>query len=246
MRKHPLRVLGALLLSVLGLMAAGPASSQAEGGIKIEASGPLATGKTFTAGAADGQIRLVVPAIHIEVSCPKFSVTEGKILSGIEGKALIEYLLEECITAEEVTDKEAEEGKKGELLPCKIEKGEKSTAGHITMIASLLVILHNAATYLLGSPDVLTKLASFKYEKGTGCPLPLAVDITGNPVYEVAQGDINRDGEKLEPLIKSSRAIQQLFEPTDKLRYGANIAYFVGSMRWKLNGTHAGRVWGFV
>jgi hypothetical protein len=246
MRKHPLRVLGALFLTTLGLIAAGPANSQAEGGVKIEGSGPLATGKTFTAGTPDGHIRLIVPILVLEIDCPKFSVTEGKILSGLEGKVLVEYLLEECTTAEERTEKEVEEGKEGKKLPCKIAKGEENAAGHITMIAIFLAILHNGATYLLGSADVLSKLASIKYE-GAECPLKeKEVNITGNPVFEVAQGDINRDGEKVEPLIKASKAIQQLFEPTDRLRYGANTAYFVGSMRWKLTGTHAGLKWGFV
>jgi len=227
-------------------MAAGPASSQAEGGIKIEESGPLATGKTFAAGTSDGQIRLVVPVLHAEVACPKYTIPEGKILSGIEGKALVELLFEECTTSEEVSEKEAEEGKKGEKLPCEIEKGEKNAAGHITILASLLVILHNGATYILGSPDVLTKLATIIFVGGKGCPLPLKVDITGNPVWEVKEGDLNRDGKKLEPLIKANIAIQQLFEPTDRLRYGFNTAYFVGGMKWKLTGTHAGLKWGFV
>ncbi len=248
MRKHALRILGMSLLSLIGVMAFAAAGAQAEGAITILTSTGLATGKTFT-GAQEGVARLVAPALNIEIECKGMTILEGVIISGPSGKVLTKLLHSECkVFHINVGGGKEEEIKEKEELPnCQILDAETGTAGHITSKANYLVILHSGVSYLLATPDGQTFFAKVNFTKGIGCVLMSGVEIKGSAMFEVALGDINRDGEKVEPLVRSNQAIQTLFEPTDKLLYGMQPAYIVGSAKLKLNGAgHVGCKWGAV
>jgi hypothetical protein len=249
MHKHLLRALGLSLLAALGLMAFAATGAQASGKIKVLGSIPLATGATVGAERDSLFQTLLVPALNIEIVCHNFSVVEGVITNGETGTGKAEVLYEECVVWS------TEENAKGELLlveelPCQLLDSVTGKAGHIRAKAKLLVILHGKAgeenTYVLASPqEVGASFAVIKFTKGTGCPLPTPVNITGSTVFQILEGDLNLHPteEVVKVLIENSKVLSKLF-PSDVLKYGENIAYVDGSAWLFLTGKHLGCKWG--
>jgi len=242
MQKHLLRVLGLSLLAAVGLMAFATAGAQAAE-FRILGSAALATGATF-GGSQIGTGTLKVPTLNIEIVCQKLSVLEGKILSGPAGTALGKILFEECV----VWSIKSGTLELIEKLPCQILdiSGGSGKVGHITATANLQVFLHiNGKTFILASKDGENRpFAIANYTSGTGCPIPLKQEITGNTVFKLVTGDLTGGGaEAVELEVESNEAIPALF-PADVLKYGVNTAFVISKDKLFLTGAHKGCTWG--
>jgi len=241
MQKHLLRVLGLSLLAAVGLMAFAAAGAQAAPETRILGSSALAINETV-GGSQIGTGALKVPALSVEIVCNTLSVTEGKILE--PSLALGKILFEGCVvwSIEKVTLKLIE------VLPCQIlDSKNGNKIGHITAAAFLKVFLHtDGRTYLLASPDPAgSAFAVVNYTSGTGCPIPLKQEVTGNTVFKVVTGDLTVGPEVLEPEIENNEAIAKLF-PADVLKYGINEAFVINKALLKLTGAHKGCKWGVL
>jgi hypothetical protein len=247
MHKHLIRALGLSLLAALGLMAFAATGAQASGQIKVEGSTALATGRAVTGESDSLYLILVVLPLNIEIVCHHFTIEEGEITSGPNGEGKVKFLDEECFVWL------IEENVKGELLlveelPCQILDSVTGTVGDITAKAKFLAILHGGTgkenTYVLAEPLVAGgNFTTIKFTKGTGCPLPTPVNVTGSTVFQVLAGDLLLGPEVVKMLIENSKELSKLF-PSDVLKYGENVAYMSGSAWLFLEGTHKGLKWG--
>ena len=253
--KHVLRTLGVSLLAALGLMAFAVASVQAANLKPSEhVHGEiLILGKKLQAtatGAGEGEGRLLVASLGIEITCPDFEVIEGLVnQTAAKGHGTADVLFLGCqVYAIEKTAPFNLTSKTvpPETLPCLPLDSVTAKDGHIRAKALLLVVLHENKDYLIAEAVNLTgPLAKIVFSPGTGCPIPLKPEVSGEVAFEINTGDKHTGLEVVEPLITGgSKTVQELLGV--KLLYGVNESFIDGSAKLKLTGAHLGCIWGVL
>jgi hypothetical protein len=168
--KHGIRVLGLVVLALVGTMAVGAGGAQGQTLPEASALGSFlinlgsALLATFT-GELLGPLILLVAARQLKIECMGLDVEEGKINSSTDAQA--KFILLGCISFTHA----------GVHLPDCLFK----ELGMIRLSVLILPILHGGSTFLLFEPiPPSTILSTPSYKSGTPCTLPLNNPITGS------------------------------------------------------------------
>lgn len=237
MKQYSLKVLGLSVLAALGLMAFAAVGAQAG---EVLVLGKQATVGQEISGSQEGEGKLLVPALKLEIRCANFDVLEGKITKSgteAEGKGAILYL---GCTAWGLN---AEKTALIELTSCHL-LDNSGTEKDITAKAILKIDLKEGSTLIVASPEVAgTNFAKIKFTAGLGCTLTTPIEIKGEAGFKVITGNLQGGGAAVvEPLVESSEAIQK--SKGLVLKYGANESFIDGSGKLVLKGTNVGCTWG--
>jgi len=230
MHKHGLRTLGLSIMAALGLMAfagvaqAATLSDGGKAGTFLVSLGTALVPNTTIGGLGTTTGTLLVAGRNLDILCTHTHVLTGsKFISSTEGLLLLLFL--GCETFEH--------NNHAVKLPCEIPG--KDIHAH----AIIKPKLHEGKLFVLASGAPFTK---FTYASGTGCPLPLAVEISGSVVAEVEEDSASN-------LVSLSEAIQKLFQSGgvgDKLLYGTFESFVNADAKAELTGAHAGLKFGCI
>jgi hypothetical protein len=219
-RKHGLGLFGLLALTALVVMAF--ASSAQALVPKFFVNGTLAPATGTPIEGISGKGTLIVPAINTEINCVKDTAT-GNILNVEKGD--VKVLFEEC-TVLEITAPLAE------ISTCHVSdvhlgKPEKL---HVTVLEKTgkPIEFDKTATDVGVLFEGISVFVNFLKEMG--CPLPMKTEVKG------AVCALIDNNETVEPTLLFSEAIQKLEGCGDKLLYGANESFIIGSAKVFLPG----------
>lgn len=246
--KHGLKAPHLAILAVLGLMAFGVSSAQAQ--LLPNASTPglflvLHPGSYFKSeglgenlkegiplqfvGIEEVPFKIIVPGRGITIGCEEVDVIEGE-LYGEVGHATI--LLLKCTVWQLIKEAGLHKYGLGAKLPCVIPGGQ------IPGKVKFKPILHNGETFVLFEALEGQVFKLVQFQAGTGCPLPLHQNITGSLGALILQLSSNPQ------LLTFSPEIQLLLG--DRLFYGAFEAFYDGALIIEVIGPppFAGVPWG--
>jgi hypothetical protein len=237
-RKQGLGLFGLLAVVALGVMVF---ASSAQALTPKFNKGAGETGEFEVTGTQEGTGTLLVPASNLSLRCPEFEVNEGLVLTG--GLIAHAKLLYKNCKAFEHKEPQAE-------LPCHVSDvaGGKPELLHVTASALLLPVEISAGVYAVLAEKIT---AQINFLSGTGCPLPLKNVVKGEVCLKITSGN-----DTTEPLVQSNETIQGecpavplegTGEPVkDKLLFGVNPAFIIGSAVLSGKGGAAGKTIGVL
>jgi len=247
LRKHGLKVLGLSFLTALSLMALSAGGAQAANFFLIlnAAETILSNLHATASGEIDLLGVLLIPELNFEVSCHKFTVKEGLILT--DGVAHVQLLFETCLI-DEIKNKVT--GLLTELPKCKVyetamDEELNLNAGNILAAALILVIKHE---FKVGEKTE-SKIELLAHPKEAGgrfatlffnelCPVPLESPISGLLTLEAHLG-----GHQVKQLLRE--ALPNLTLGSLIFGSGAGRPALLDGAAWVfLTGAHEGLKWG--
>jgi hypothetical protein len=216
-RKHGLGLFGLLALTALVVMAFASSAQALVPKFFVGSTLAPTTGTTIE-GKQIGRGTLLIAGLNVEINCEESSeVKKAKILN--PEKADAEVLFKECTVLEHLPPL-AE-------LPCHVSDVHTGNPSllHVTVLEkSAKPIEFDGSSTDLG---VLFEGISvfINFLSGTGCPLPLKTEVKG------AVCALIDNNETVEPTLLFSQAIQKLAGCEDKLLFGAQESFIVGSAK---------------
>jgi hypothetical protein len=217
---HRLAILGASMLTLLGLVMFSAPAASAEPELRVAGKRYLAdepwTGTTLS------QYLLTVPALSLVMHCNKRLYT-GTTFFGLVGDVYIFDDLEECTTL--VSSKEQP--------ACYIEK--------FSLKGLAFFFLHSGKTYMLVGPESAgVPLALIEF--GEVCALPSPIKLTGSYVVQCTEPS----SCETESVTHTMAVASPSLFTGDALKFGPYAATMTGTDKVELAGLAKGQKWSFI
>jgi hypothetical protein len=243
-RKNRLGLFGLLAVTALGMMAFASSALGAIPVFLVNGAPPSAALDVTATGVQEGRGTLEIPSLNTEINCEEVEVSGGLMANSTDAK-VAKLLYKQCTTLEI-------NAPLAEIATCVVSDahtGNPNTT-HVTALNPLLLPVEFAAGHFGILAENIHVFINFL--AGKGCTLPLKTEVKGEVCFLIEP----TTNETTEPLIKTDLTIQKScpkrivlegLEPNpaggtfeDKLLYGAQEAFIIGSAKLKLTGEHTG------